>query len=256
VIAGPTVITGAGRGIGRSIALRVAADGGPIGLWGRDRERLESLAAGLVSTTTTHVQVVDVSVEEEVMEAARATAEALGGIRCVVNNAGIAHPGPFDELSVADWDRLFAVNTRGVMLVTKATLPYVRQHSSGVYVNLVSEVGRLNQAGNVAYGASKAAVVSFTQGLGLELAPEGVRVNAVAPGPVETDMWDNAVRSRSAAEGISAEEFRRRVLAKIPGGRFPSVDDVAEAVAFLLDDRTGGSIVADCLFVTNGSTVY
>jgi NAD(P)-dependent dehydrogenase (short-subunit alcohol dehydrogenase family) len=258
MIKGPTVITGASRGIGRAIARRVAQDGGAVSLWARNSELLAQLAAELAETNAVpvDVQVVDVSDEDAVRAAAISVEDRLGPVRNVVNNAGVAAPGPFDELSVAAWDELFAVNARAVMLVISHTLPSMRRAGGGAYVNIASEVGRLNQANNAAYGASKAAVVSLTQGLGLEYAPEGIRVNSVIPGPVETDMWDAAVKSRSAAEGISPDEFRENVLRKIPLGRFPTAKDVAEAVAFMLDDERSSSIVGESLFVTGGSTVY
>jgi ketoreductase len=257
VIIGPTVVTGASRGIGRAIAQRIAADGGAISLWARDGRRLEELAAELKTlASAVDVRTVDVADENAVRTAAAATEKQVGPIRVVINAAGIANPGPFDELTVADWDALFATNVRGVMLVTKYTLPAMRRAGGGCYVNIASEVGRLNQANNVAYGASKAAVVSFTQGLGLELAREGIRVNAVIPGPVETDMWDSAVKTRSAALGITPDEFRQSVIASIPLGRFPTPTEVAEAVAFMADDQRAGSVVGESLFVTGGSTVY
>lgn len=257
MITGPTVVTGASRGIGRAIAVRVAQDGGAVALWARDSAELrvvEREAAGNASRV--HVEVLDITDDASIKAATDRTEKALGGIRAVVNNAGIAHPGPFDELSVAEWDRLFQVNSRAVMVTTKATLPAVRRAGKGCYVNIASEVGRLNQANNVAYGASKFAVVGFTQGLGLELAPEGIRVNCVVPGPVETDMWEMAVKMRAAPEGKTPEEFHESVRKKIPLGRFPTVKDVAEAVAFLLDEERSGAIVGECLFVTGGATVY
>jgi NAD(P)-dependent dehydrogenase (short-subunit alcohol dehydrogenase family) len=257
MIKGPTIITGGSRGMGRAIANRVAEDGGAVGLWARDLDLLEQVAEELSGKASkVHIEVVDVSDEDAVRRAADQTEAALGGIRAVVNNAGIAHPGSFDDLTITDWDRLFAINTRGVMLVTKLTLPAVRRMGGGCYVNIASEVGRLNQAGNVAYGASKFAVVGFTQGLGLELAPEGIRVNCVIPGPVHTDMWDDAMSMRSKAENRPPQEISDEVLSTIPLGRFPNVNDVAEAVAFMLDDDRAGAIVGECLFVTGGSTVY
>lgn len=257
MIDGPTIITGGGRGIGTAIARRVAADGGAVSLWGRNRKGLEAVAKEIsLVASQVHIATVDVSREDEVLAAVESTVADLGGIRAVVNNAGVANPGPFEELTVAEWDELFAINARGVMLATKFTLPHLRAAGGGAYVNLVSEVGRLNQANNVAYGASKAAVVNFTQGLGAELAADGIRVNAVAPGPVETDMWDGAVRKRAGAEGKTPEQFRQAVLSGIPSGRFTDPTDVAEAVAFLLDEDRSRSVLAECLMVTAGSTIY
>jgi NAD(P)-dependent dehydrogenase (short-subunit alcohol dehydrogenase family) len=257
MIAGPTVITGGGRGIGVAIARRVAADGGAVSLWGRNPDSLRAVAAELKDAgRDVHTAVADVGKEDDVRRAADATAERFGGIiRSVVNNAGLANPGPFEELTVPEWDELFAVNSRGVMLVTKFTLPYLRRAGGGSYVNIVSEVGLLNQAGNVAYGASKAAAVSFSKGLAIELAGDNIRVNIVAPGPVETDMWDGAVKKRAGAEGLTADEFRQKVLSRIPTHRFTDVTDVAEAVAYLLDEDRSRSAIGTHLMVTAGSTV-
>lgn len=257
MITGPIVITGGGRGIGVAIARRVAADGAPVSLWGRNPDSVAAVAAELkAGGAEVHAMAVDVSREDDVRRAADATADRFGGIiKGVVNNAGVANPGPFEELTVPEWDELFAVNSRGVMLVTKFTLPYIRKAGGGSYVNIVSEVGLLNQAGNVAYGASKAAAVSFSKGLALELAADNIRVNIVAPGPVETDMWDGAVKKRAGAEGLTADEFRQKVLSKIPSHRFTDVADVAEAVAYLLDEVRSRSAIGTHLMVTAGSTV-
>jgi len=257
MIKGPAIITGASRGMGREIALRIGPECGSLSLWATKENLLEEVAAELSGKgVKTHIAVVDVSDEKMVAKAAAEVEKEFGSVRAVINNAGIANPGPFDDITVSDWDKMFAVNTRGVFLVTHFTLPLLRKAGGGNIINLVSEVGRLNQANNVIYGASKFAVVGFTQGLALELAPEGIRINAIAPGPVETDMWDMAVKKRAGAEGKTPEEFRDAVIKKIPLGRFPTTRDVAEAVAFLLDDDRAGAIIGDCLFVTGGSTVY
>ncbi len=251
------IITGASRGIGREIARRVATECDRIALWATNRQKLEEVEKEISDRSKkVHIEVVDVSDAEQVKKAITNSAEALGGICSVVNNAGVALPGPFDEVSIADWDRLFNINMRSVFLVTHYSLPYIRKSGGGCYVNIASEVGRLNQANNVIYGASKFAVVGFSQGLALELAPEGIRVNAVAPGPVETDMWDGAVKTRSVAEGKSKEQFRQDILNRIPLGRFPTTKDIAESVAFLLDDEKSAAIIGNTLLVTCGLTVY
>lgn len=255
MIVGPTVITGGGRGIGVAIARRVAADGGPVSLWGRDKQGLDNAAASLDAPGGIHTVSVDVTDEDSIVDAARETAAALGPIRNVVNNAGVANPGPFAEITTEEIDTLFAVNTRGVLMVTKHTLPMMTALGGGSYVNIVSEVGLLNQAGNVAYGASKAAIVSFSKGLAIELAPQNIRVNIVAPGPVETDMWDAAVAKRAERDGQAPEDFRRMVLDGIPTGRFTKPDEVAEAVAFLLDEGRSSAVLGTHLMVTAGSTV-
>lgn len=255
MIKGPTVITGAGRGIGAEIARRIAREGGSLSLWGRNEKTLLTIAEELRPFAEIHTAIVDVSIEEEVKHAMKSTVARFGSVRAVVNNAGVANPGPFEELTTQEWDTLFAVNTRGVMLVTKYALKEMRKMGRGSFVNIVSEVGLLNQANNVAYGASKAAVVSFSKGLALELAPQNIRVNIVAPGPVETDMWNEAVCKRAGAEGMSAEEFRAHVLARIPSGRFTPASDVAEAVAYLLDEERAYSVTGTSLMVTAGSTV-
>ena len=256
MIKGPVIITGASRGMGREIAMRIGPECGAVSLWATKENLLKEVAADLSKNgVKTHIAVVDVSDEKLVANAAAEVEKEFGSVRAVVNCAGVANPGPFDDITVRDWDTMFAVNTRGVFLVTHFTLPLLRKAGGGNILNIVSEVGRLNQANNVIYGASKFAVVGFTQGLALELAPEGIRVNAIAPGPVETDMWDMAVKKRAIPEGKTPAEFRETVRKKIPLGRFPTVKDVAEAVAFLLDDERAGAILGDCLFVTGGSTV-
>ncbi len=259
MIKDPIVITGASRGIGREIAFHVSRECEKIALWATNQSLLEKVAQEILNqfpSRIIHIEAVDLADISQVKSATENTLKTLGGIRSVVNNAGVAHPGPFDELTIEEWDRLFESNMRSTFLVTHFTLPHVRSAGQGCYVNIASEVGRLNQANNVAYGASKFAVVGFSQGLALELAPQGIRVNTVAPGPVETDMWDDAVRLRSVAEGVTPEQFRQNVIDRIPTGNFPTVKDVAEAVTFLLDGDRSRSIVGNTILVTGGLTVF
>lgn len=171
--------------------------------------------------------------------AVRGAVKRIGRIDILVNNAGLLASGPFDQTSGEAWDKLLAVNVTGVFNCVQAVVPAMRKGASIINIASVAAEKGGGAIGNVWYGATKAAVVAITRGLGRELGPRGIRVNAIAPAVSETEM----------VRGELTPELREKILARIPLGRFADADDVARLAVFLASDDaafiTGETIAVD-----------
>ena len=229
------LITGATSGIGRATALRLAAEGYDIIATGRRSERLESLrreieAAGGRCTTLTF----DVRSEEAV----RRNLEPLGRVDLLVNNAGLSWTGLFQDTAYDAWRRLFTVNVDGAYHCIQAVLPRMLHEKEGNIINVTSIWGLHGASCEVAYAATKAALVGLTKSLAAELAPSGIRVNAVAPGCIDSDML------RALGKDTVAS-----LAQETPLGRIGTAEDVAKVVRFLAaadsDFITGQILTAD-----------
>lgn len=224
------LVTGSSRGIGRTIAVHLAEQGADVainyaGNEGAARSALEEVQA---AGGTGMVVRADVSDEGEVREMVESVERELGPVDILVNNAGITRDGLFVRLGESDWDEVLAVNLKGAFLVGKCVARGMMKRRSGSIVNISSVVGRRGNAGQTNYSAAKAGLIGFTKSLARELAPRNVRVNAVAPGYVQTDLT-----------GQLSEDAQEAILADTPLGRFGSTLDVAQAVAFLAGDSAG-----------------
>lgn len=238
-------VTGAASGLGRGIALALAAEGAALLLLDRDGAALAAVAAqcpGAVAVVT------DVSSAAQVEAAAAEGLARLGPASLLVTAAGILGPtGPAVEAPEAEWDRVFAVNVKGTWLAARAFIPQIREAGGGAVVTLASTAGLAGSPQLPAYSATKGAVVMFSRGLALTHGPEGIRVNCLCPGSIETPMLD----ATFAAAGDAAEQAARRALfqSRAPLGRFGAVAEVAEAALFLLSDQasflTGVSLPVD-----------
>ena len=221
ILSGQTaLVTGSSRGIGRSIALRLAAEGAEILLHYRQSQAAAQSVAREISGSSRLLQA-DLSSPQEI----EALFASLAGTQLdiLVNNAGIWGPSPLGSTSLREVDALINTNLRAVLLVTQASLPLLRE--GGTIINMSSVAGRIGIAGGRSlYGATKAAVDSLTKSWALELAPRRIRVNAVAPGYVETDM---------TGEHFSDPAVLRRALERHPFGRLGNAEEVADAVLFL-----------------------
>lgn len=225
---GVAIVTGAGSGIGRACAERLARDGFNLVVNDFLPERAAETAAAITAAGgSAKARGGDVSRESDV-EALAGTADALGPIAVLVNNAGFVHQARFTELTPADFDRMFAVHVRGTFLCTKAVLPGMLARGKGAIVNMASQLGQIGGVELVHYSAAKAAIIGLTKSLAREVSAQGVRVNAVAPGPINTPL----------VQAISAE-WRRAKAAELPLGRFGEPADVAATVAFLASDEAG-----------------
>jgi 3-oxoacyl-[acyl-carrier protein] reductase len=221
------VVTGAGSGIGRACALRLAADGYGVTVNDLRSEAAQAVAAEIKASGGKAIAAAgDVSREADVDSIASTARTAFGDPTHLVNNAGYVHQALFVDLTPADFDRMFAVHVRGAFLMTKACLPAMLSRKSGVIVNMASQLGQIGGVELVHYSAAKAAIIGLTKSLAREVSALGVRVNAVAPGPINTPL----VRALS-------EDWRKAKASELPLGRFGEPEEVAAAVAFLCSDE-------------------
>ncbi len=224
-------MTGAGRGIGRAIAIALARQGANVTVSDVDLTSAEAVAKEIAAFGGQSFAIAtDVSSEKQVARLVEATLEQFAKIDILVNNAGIISTGPLLETSVEVWERTHAVNLKGVFLCTKAALPFLIAQRSGRIINIASVAGKRGGGvfGNTCYASSKGGVIAFTKGAAREAGPYNITVNAIAPAMIETDM-------------ISAmpPDARQSLLRSIPLGRTGSVDNVAAAVCFLASDGAG-----------------
>lgn len=217
------IVTGAGSGIGRAIALKLAATGHAVLVNDLSLERAGQVVAEIeASGGKAAAAAGDVSSEADVTAIHAAAVSAHGAVGLLVNNAGFVHQALFENLAVADFDRMFAVHVRGTFLMTKAVLPAMLAKGEGVVINIASQLGQIGGIELVHYSSAKAAIIGMTKALAREVSSRGVRVNAVAPGPINTPL----VLALS-------DDWRAAKKAELPLGRFGEPEEVAETVAFL-----------------------
>ena len=217
------VVTGAGRGIGRAIALRFAAEGADIVCVSRTAENSEKVASEVRALgRKAWSQAVDVADPKAVAAAGEIIFRETGRVDILVNNAGVTRDGLLMRMSEEDWDTVLNTNLKGAFRFTKAfARGFIRQRA-GRIINISSIIGLIGNAGQCNYGASKAGLIGFTKSAARELASRGITVNAVAPGFIETDM----------TAGLS-EELRTELLKKIPLNGLGQPEDIAAAALFL-----------------------
>jgi NAD(P)-dependent dehydrogenase (short-subunit alcohol dehydrogenase family) len=232
------IVTGAGRGIGRAVAFELARMGADIVVAEIDRagaERTASDVRGLNRRAS--VVPTDVTSRKDLTAMAEQTRAEFGRIDILVNNAGIYRAAATLDVTEEHWDAIMNINARAVFFASQAVLPTMIAQKRGVIVSLASMAGRIGSRTNLPYNASKAAVISITKSLALAHAADGIRVNCVCPGFVETDMWAAVAREQGALLGQSPEEFTRQRVRQVPLGRMERPEDVANVIAFLVSAR-------------------
>lgn len=224
------LVTGGGRGIGREIAVRLAALGADVAVNDVARpEAAEGVVAELEAMGRRGVVVLgDVSNADDAKEIVESAEAALGPIDILVNNAGLTRDGLFVRMEESDWDLVLDVNLKGAFLMSRAVARGMMKRRSGSIVNLSSVVGRRGNAGQANYSAAKAGLIGLTKTLARELASRGIRVNAVAPGYIQTEMT-----------AALPDEVKATIAGGTPLNRLGDPRDVAEAVAFLAGDAAG-----------------
>ncbi len=235
------VVTGAGRGIGRAIALKFAAEGADVVCVSRTTENSEKVASEVRALgRKAWAYAVDVADENTVDAAAEKILADCGRVDILVNNAGVTRDGLLMRMSDADWDMVLNTNLKGAFHVTRAFSRSILKQRSGCIINITSVIGLIGNAGQCNYAASKAGLIGFTKSMAREMASRGITVNAVAPGFTDTDMT-------SALN----EQLRADILKQIPLGRFGQPEDIANAALFLASPA-GRYITGQVLAVDGG----
>lgn len=235
------IVTGAARGIGSVIAQEFAQQGANIALCDLKPEWLEETAATVKQSGGNVLSLgVDVSRGEDVEKAVKATVEQLGSVDVLINNAGITKDGLMVRMSEDDWDAVLAVNLKGTFLFTQAAARPMMKKRQGVIINIASIIGLIGNAGQCNYAASKAGVIALTKSSARELAGRNIRVNAIAPGFIESKMTE-----------VLPDDVKQKMLDQIPVKRFGVPADVAKAALFLATDASA-YITGQVLSVNGG----
>lgn len=235
-------VIGADSGIGLACARAIAAAGANLVIGGLDATKGDALAQEIASASGTDVSyvAVDVTDEDQVASAVDTAVQRLGGIDIAMNNAGIPGPaGPLHDLQAVDFDKLFAINVRGAWLGMKYQVPHMLRGGSGSIINLASTAAITGLPFVSLYAASKHAVAGLTKSAALELAPHGIRVNAIAPGPVDTGLLHNMRAGR--------QQVAQAAPSTVPMDRVARPDEMAGAVVWLASNASSfvtGSIVS------------
>ena len=222
------LVTGASRGIGRAIALKLAGEGAKVAInYAGNTAKAEAVKAEIEAAGGTAMLVqADVSDAAQVDAMVKSVTEAFGTIDILVNNAGITRDGLLMRMKEEDFDAVLDTNLKGIFHVTKAVSKLMMKKRAGRIVNMASVVGIMGNAGQTNYAAAKAGVIGFTKSAAREFAARGITVNAVAPGFIATDMT-----------AAMPEKAKEATLAAIPLRRMGEPEDVANAVAFLVSDQ-------------------
>ncbi|NRA86495.1 MAG: 3-oxoacyl-ACP reductase FabG [Rhizobiales bacterium] len=220
------IVTGAGSGIGRAIAIRLATEGAKVIANDLNPDAVEQTIAqikkmGLVAMPS----IGDVTIPEDVEATFSLCEKNWGSCDILVNNAGIVQQKAFVELSVDDWDRMISVHLRGCFLGCQRAIKSMLVKKSGVIVNMASQLGQIGAAELVHYSAAKAGIIGLTKALAREVSQHGIRVNTVAPGPIDTELTMKL-----------SETWRKMKTAQLPLGQFGTAEDVAATVSFLVSD--------------------
>jgi len=249
-------ITGASRGIGRAIALAFAEEGANVALGARSMADLETLASEIEARGGRAVPIeLDVSSGSSIANAKAEVSEKLGAIQILVNNAGIAKSVKVVDMDDEHWQSHLDINLTGVFKITRAFLPELLEGRWGRIINIASTAGKVGFQYTAAYCASKHGVIGFTRALALETATQGVTVNAICPGFVNTDMASAAARNIAAKTGQSEAEAMDWLRKLSPQKRLVEPEEVA-AVAVMLASEEARGINAQAINVDGGTVVY
>ena len=236
------IVTGAGQGIGRGIATKLAAEGATVVVTDINEDTAKETAATIggvgIRTDVTSRESVEAMVEQVMRQ--------FGRIDVLVNNAGWDKSGPFVDSDPADWDRIIAINLYGVLHTSKAVLPIMAAQGAGSVVNLASDAGRVGSSGEAVYSAAKGGVIAFTKATAREMARHQVNANCVCPGPTYTALF--------ASVGGDNPKLREALTKAIPFRRLAQPEDLANVVAFLASDEAA-YVTGQTVSVSGGLTM-
>jgi NAD(P)-dependent dehydrogenase (short-subunit alcohol dehydrogenase family) len=237
------MVTGAGSGIGRACALALASEGARVALIGRRKDRLEAVAREIGNNAL--VVAADVSKKPDIDLIVERIAAHFGGLNVLVNNAGVLHPGTVEQVTEQQWDETFNVNVRGVWLLSRAVLPQLRKAGGGSIINIASVLGINGVRNRACYAPSKGAVVLLTKCMAIDHGHENIRVNAICPAFVETELTAAVLR-----EAADPEAMRRERISAHPIGRLGQPEDIAGMAVYLASDES--SWVTGAVFPVDG----
>ena len=236
------IVTGAGTGIGRAIAVAFLREGAQVALVGRRRAKLEDVTRDSGGQAMTIA--ADVSQKGDIERIIAETVARFGGVNVLVNNAGLLHIGTAEQITEEQWDQTFDVNVRGLWLLSRAVLPYLRKAGGGSIINVASVLGINGARLRACYAASKGAVVLLTKCMAIDHGPEKIRVNAICPSFVETELTADVIRKAPNPDAVRTE----RVMVH-PIGRLGEPEDIAGMAVYLASDEsawvTGAALPVD-----------
>lgn len=246
------LITGGATGIGRACALAFAREGAAVAICGPDTPELQATREALERLGPALGIVADIGDPGDVARTITAVEGGFGGLDGLVNNASVVgEVAPVAALNLVAWNETLRVNLTGAMLCCQAAIPALRRRGGGAIVNVSSNVARRGFANRASYVCSKWALNGLTQTLALELAADSIRVNAICPGPVETERLQGSMRRMAAARGVGVEVVRAEWLAESPLRRFATPEECASVVLFLASDAAS-AMTGQALNVTAG----
>ena len=249
-------VTGANRGIGRAIAVGLAASGFTVAASARDPASLAGTVGQARKADGTVVPLACDVRDEASVEVMAAQAEALGPVQAVIANAGVAGPTrPLHELTLEDWRDTLATDLDGVFLTFRAFIPAMIERRGGSLIAISSMTGKRPLHGRTPYAAAKMGVIGLVRTLATELGPYSIRVNAVCPGPVAGPRIDEVIRKQAAAHGITEEQARAAFTGASPLGRLVEAGEVAAACVFLASDDSA-AVTGEDLNVAAGVVMY
>jgi 2-hydroxycyclohexanecarboxyl-CoA dehydrogenase len=235
------MVTGAGRGIGKAIAEKLAGEGAAVVVTDLDEASAEQIAEALPNAIALPTDVTD---RRAVQATVARVVQQFDRVDVLVNNAGWDKAGPFVDSDPADWDRLIAINLYGQLHTCRSVLPLMIAQGAGAVVNLGSDAGRVGSSGESVYAAAKGGVIAFTKSLAREVARHRIRVNCVCPGPTDTELFAS----------LGGENLREALIRAIPFRRLAQPVEVANAVAFLASDEAS-FITGQTVSVSGGLTM-
>jgi NAD(P)-dependent dehydrogenase (short-subunit alcohol dehydrogenase family) len=236
------LITGAGTGIGRAIALAFAREGAQLALVGRRTQPLEAVAKEAGGSPL--VLAADVSKQGDIDRILAETTTRLGGLNVLVNNAGILHIGTAEQITEEQWDETFSINVRGLWMLSRSVLPHMRKSGGGSIINVASVLGINGARNRAAYASSKGATILLTKCMAIDHGHEKIRVNAICPSFVETDLTAEVMRKAADPGAVRRERISVR-----PAGRLGQPEDIAGMAVYLASDEsawvTGATLAVD-----------
>jgi NAD(P)-dependent dehydrogenase (short-subunit alcohol dehydrogenase family) len=237
------IVTGAGSGIGRACAIALASEGAKVVLVGRRKDRLEEVARQIGDSAL--ISPADISKKDEIDGVVEATVARFGGLNVLLNNCGVLHIGTAEQITEEQWDETFNVNVRGLWLFSRAVLPHMRKAGGGSIINMASVLGINGARSRASYAPSKGAVVLLTKCMAIDHGHENIRVNAICPSFVETDLTAKVVSNAPDPKSVRAER-----VAVHPIGRLGQPEDIAGLAVYLASNES--SWVTGSVFPVDG----